>query len=174
VVEPRHAAETARQGGRGQPGATLRYRGGGTGHPDHPKPPSWNATLGRFWSHDYAEAIVEDPDDGEGNVTGYVYSDRDLMTRETSEVSGITEYVYNEHGELTSQTDARGITMERTVDELDRVTFVDYPTDSLDTTYVYDDPLVPFSLGRLTSIVRGGTSVDYEYDRFGRRVWFPY
>jgi YD repeat-containing protein len=106
--------------------------------------------------------------DGEGNVTGYVYSDRDLMTRETSEVSGITEYVYNEHGELTSQTDARGITMDRTVDELDRVTFVDYPTDSLDVTYVYDDPLVPFSLGRLTAIVRDGASVDYEYDRFGR------
>jgi YD repeat-containing protein len=106
--------------------------------------------------------------DGEGNVTGYVYSDRDLMTRETSEVSGVTEYVYNEHGELTSQTDARGITMNRTVDELDRVTFVDYPTDSLDVTHVYDDPLVPFSLGRLTSIVRDGASVDYEYDRFGR------
>jgi YD repeat-containing protein len=106
--------------------------------------------------------------DGEGNVTGYVYSDRDLMTLETSEVSGVTEYVYNEHGELTSQTDARGITMDRTVDELDRVTFVDYPTDSLDTVYVYDDPLVPFSLGRLTSIVRDGASVDYEYDRFGR------
>jgi RHS repeat-associated protein len=106
--------------------------------------------------------------DGEGNVTAYVYSDRDLMTRETSEVSGVTEYVYNEHGELTSQTDARGITMGRTVDELDRVTFVDYPTDSLDTVYVYDDPLVLFSLGRLTSIVRDGASVDYEYDRFGR------
>jgi len=44
------------------PGAHLRYRGGGTGHPDHPMPASWNATLGRFWSHDYAEAIVEDPD----------------------------------------------------------------------------------------------------------------
>jgi hypothetical protein len=41
---------------------------------------------------------------------------------------------------------------ERTVDELDRVTFVDYPTDSLDVTYVYDDPLVPFSLGRLTAM----------------------
>jgi hypothetical protein len=47
----------------GGPGATLRYRGGGAGHPDHPKPASWNATLGRFWSHDYAEAIVEDPDE---------------------------------------------------------------------------------------------------------------
>jgi RHS repeat-associated protein len=106
--------------------------------------------------------------DGEGTVTEYVYSDRDLMTQETSEVSGITDHVYNEHGELTSQTDARAITVVRTVDELDRVTFVDYPTDSLDVTYVYDDPLVPFSQARLTSIVRDGASVDYGYDVFGR------
>jgi RHS repeat-associated protein len=106
--------------------------------------------------------------DGEGTTTSYVYSDRDLMTQETSEVSGTTDYFYNEHGELTSQTDARAITVDRLVDELDRVTFVDYPTGSLDVTYVYDDPLVPFSLGRLTSIVRNGTSVDYEYDGFGR------
>jgi hypothetical protein len=49
---------------------------------------------------------------------------------------------------------APGIATVRTVAELDRVTFVDCPTDSLDTVYVYDDPVVPFSLGRLTSIVR--------------------
>jgi YD repeat-containing protein len=161
--------DAARAPGRAEPGATGVGRGwvvvgfGGAGGGDV-------VTTYDYDVQDHLTEVI----DGEGNVTGYVYSDRDLMTRETSEVSGITEYVYNEHGELTSQTDARGITMERTVDELDRVTFVDYPTDSLDTTYVYDDPLVPFSLGRLTSIVRGGTSVDYEYDRFGRRVWFPY
>jgi RHS repeat-associated protein len=106
--------------------------------------------------------------DGEGTVTSYVYSDRDLMTQETSEVSGTTDSFYNEHGELTSQTDERDITVDRLVDELDRVTFVDYPTASLDVTYVYDDPLVPFSQGRLTSIVRDGASVDYGYDVFGR------
>ena len=72
-------------------------------------------------------------------------SDRDLMTEEVSEVSGTTTFSYNEHGELTTRTDARSITMTRTVDALDRVTFEDYPGGTLDVTYVYDDPLVAFS-----------------------------
>ncbi|MEM1205741.1 MAG: RHS repeat-associated core domain-containing protein [Acidobacteriota bacterium] len=43
-----------------------------------------------------------------------------------------------------------------------------YPDDALDIAYTYDDPLVPFSLGRLTQIARAGSAVDYRYDRFGR------
>ncbi|HEV8579132.1 MAG TPA: hypothetical protein VGX68_08615, partial [Thermoanaerobaculia bacterium] len=110
--------------------------------------------------------------DAKGNVTTYTYSDRDLMTKEISPVfSGVTNYVvsaYNEHGELVSQTDARGISMTRTVDPLDRVTFVDYPGSDLDTNYFYDAVAVPFSKGRLTSITRPGSTVAYQYDRFGR------
>ena len=37
-----------------------------------------------------------------------------------------------------------------------------------DVTYTYDDPMVAFSLGRLTKIERGSQAVDYTYDRFGR------
>ena len=53
-------------------------------------------------------------------------------------------------------------------DVLDRVTRLDYPDDSLDTTYTYDDPAVPFSKGRLTAISRPGSTVAYGFDRFGR------
>ncbi len=108
--------------------------------------------------------------DGEGAVTTYLYSDRDLMTEETSEVSGTTIQRYNEHGELESRTDARGVTMTRTIDELDRVTLEDFPDDSLDVTYVWDDPGVAFSLGRLTGIERDGHAVGYAFDRFGRTL----
>ena len=106
--------------------------------------------------------------DAEANVTTYVYSDRDLMTEQTSPASGTTSYAYNEHGELVQEVDQRGVTVDRTVDELDRVTFADYPDATLDTTYVYDDLAVSFSKGRLTAIERDGASVDYTYDRFGR------
>ena len=106
--------------------------------------------------------------DVEDTVTTYTYSDRDLLTEEISEVSGTTSFVYNEHGELTEETDARLIVTTRVVDALDRVTFVDYPDDTLDITYTYDDPMVPFSSGRLTAIARNGTSIDHGYDRFGR------
>ncbi|MGB6368143.1 MAG: hypothetical protein WBG93_15065, partial [Thermoanaerobaculia bacterium] len=107
--------------------------------------------------------------DAEGNTTTYVYSDRGLMTFQDSPVSGDTTFAYNEHGELISQTDGRGITVNRGTDALDRVTTVTYPTQSeLDTTYTYDDPGAPFSVGRLTKIERGASAVSYAYDRFGR------
>jgi RHS repeat-associated protein len=106
--------------------------------------------------------------DAEGNVTTYSYSDRDLMTAQVSPASGTTTYAYNEHGELTSQIDARSVPLSRTVDVLDRVTAVTFPTPDLDVAYTYDDPGVPFSKGRLTQIVRGTSAIPYQYDRFGR------
>ncbi len=106
--------------------------------------------------------------DPNGTVTSVTFSDRGLKTREVSEVAGTTTYTYNEHGELVSRTDARNVTVARTVDPLDRATFVDYVDNALDTTYVYDDPAVPFSKGRITALIRNGQTVSYAYDRFGR------
>jgi RHS repeat-associated protein len=108
--------------------------------------------------------------DAEGNATHYTYSDRDLMTRQESPVSGVTTYAYDEHGELRTEIDARGIVTTRDVDLLDRVTAERYPDASLDVTYTYDDPAVSFSKGRLTRITRRGEAIDYRYDRFGRTL----
>lgn len=108
--------------------------------------------------------------DAEGNVTSYTTSDRDLMTEEVSEISGTTTLEYNEHGRKVEETDARPVTVERTYDAFDRLTFVDYADNSMDTTYTYDDVGVSFSKGRLTEIDRGATSIDYTYDRFGRML----
>lgn len=108
--------------------------------------------------------------DAEGNPTTYTTSDRDLMTQEVSLVTGTTTNAYNEHGQRVEETDARGVTASRSYDALDRLTFLDYPDDSLDTTYTYDAPSVPFSKGRLTSIDRGETSIAYTHDRFGRML----
>jgi len=106
--------------------------------------------------------------DANGTVSSYVFGDRDLLTRETSEVSGITTYSYNEHGAKVASTDARNVTVSLAVDAADRVTFMDYPDNALDKGYVYDDPAVPFSKGRITAINRSGHNVAYTYDRFGR------
>ena len=108
--------------------------------------------------------------DPEGNVTRYSYSDRDLLTSQASEISGTTEYRYNEHGELISETDARGVTVLRSIDALDRTLFIDYPEDALDTLFTYDDPLIPFSKGRLIATTRNGEILPYRYDRFGRII----
>jgi len=107
--------------------------------------------------------------DAEGNATTYTTSDRDLVTQEVSTVSGTTTYAYNEHGKRVTEADARAVTVSKTYDALDRLTFIDYPNnDDEDTTYTYDSTSVAFSKGRLTSIDRDVTSVSYAYDRFGR------
>ncbi len=120
----------------------------------------------RYDAQDHLVAVT----DAEGNETVSTYSDRDVMTREVSPVSGTTTYAYGEDGELIEETDARGITATRTVDALGRLTFLSYPDPALDTAYTYDDPAVPFSRGRLTAITRGGHTVSYQYDRFGRTL----
>ena len=124
-------------------------------------------TVSTFYSYDVQDHLVS-VTDSEGAVTTYAFSDRDLLTQEVSEVSGTTESLYDEHGELMQRIDARGVTETRTLDALDRLTFVDYADDTLDITLTYDDPGVPFSLGRLTQIERGGIAIDTGYDRFGR------
>ena len=43
------------------PGATLRYAAGGAGGTGFPGTSAWTPTLGRYWSHDYAEQIVSIP-----------------------------------------------------------------------------------------------------------------
>lgn len=53
------------QGATAEPfghGAAVRYRAGGAGGPGWPGTAAWNQVLGRYWSHEYAERIVPDPD----------------------------------------------------------------------------------------------------------------
>ncbi len=113
-------------------------------------------------------------DDAEHNVTSYIYSDRDLLTEQVSPVSGTTAHSYNDHGAQISSTDARNVTVDREVDELDRVTSIDYPApdDALDTSFTYDGLETDFLKGRLAAIDRGnGASlIEYAYDRFGRML----
>jgi RHS repeat-associated protein len=92
------------------------------------------------------------------------------MTGQGSEVSGTSSYTYDEHGELVSETDARGITTDRTIDEADRVTLVDPPGTDLDTTYAYGTNAASFEKCKLISITRDSDVVSYTWDRFGRKL----
>jgi YD repeat-containing protein len=111
--------------------------------------------------------------DAAGRVTdviSYQYSDRDLLTREESPVSGVTAHAYTEHGELRETTDARGVTVTRAVDAADRVTFVDYPGTALDRTYTWGTAPATHTRGRLTAIGNETTAIAYAYDAHGRLV----
>lgn len=130
--------------------------------------PGANEAVTRY-SYDVQDHLTS-VTDAEGNVTAYSYSDRDLLVRQDSPVSGSTASQFDDHGELISETDARGVIMQREVDALDRVRRVDFPDDALDTTYSYDDPTVLYSKGRLTAITRPDSTIAYAYDRFGRLI----
>lgn len=45
------------------PGVRLRYLAGGAGATGTPGSTSWRTALGRHWSHEFAERIIEDPDE---------------------------------------------------------------------------------------------------------------
>jgi RHS repeat-associated protein len=118
------------------------------------------------YNYDVQDHLVEVVD-GNGTVTSYEYSDRDLMTGQTSEVSGSATYAYNEHGEKIGETDGRGIATVRNVDAANRVTWLNLPGTTLDTTYSYGSNPLLFDVGRLTGITRNGSTVSYGYNPFG-------
>ena len=73
---------------------------------------------------------------------------------------GSWAYEYDKFGNLTRQTDARGKVITFAYDGLNRVTEKVYvgetinpPEDPHKVTYTYDDPLVPYSKGKLTRVV---------------------
>jgi RHS repeat-associated protein len=130
--------------------------------------PWTTGTADTLYSYDIEDHLSQ-VTDAEGNVTTYATSDRDLMTQQVSPVSGTTTYLYNEHGQLKSQTDARGVVTARTLDALDRATQATFSDGTPAVIYTYDAPCA-FGAGRLCSIAEGGTSVAYGYDRFGRVI----
>jgi RHS repeat-associated protein len=106
--------------------------------------------------------------DAEGHTTSYTWSDRDLLTEEVSEYSGATTHRYDEAGDRIETLDARSVPRRFVHDALGRTTEVDLPGTSEDTHFLYDLAGVPFARGRLGSVRRGSTAVDYRFDRFGR------
>ena len=127
-----------------------------------------SSTSYRYDSQDHLRLVI----DANSNMTTYETGDRDLMTEESSPVfsgaANFTTYSYDEHGNLALKTDPRGVTVVQQHDPADRMTLMNPPGADLDTTYLYDSPSVDFSKGRLTSISRPGSTISYEYDRFGR------
>lgn len=131
----------------------------------------WEGTGSAVTKYDYdVQDHLVAVTDANQNPTTSTYSDRDLMTSESSIVTAVATYAYNAHGELVEETDARPVTMTRTMDAADRVTRISYPDPMLETTYSYGTTPTSFDVGRLISIDRPEVKVDYAYDRFGRLI----
>jgi len=108
--------------------------------------------------------FVTDP---EGRVTEYQYNNLGQLQFLISPDTGTTEYTYDEAGNRKTQTDARDITVTFDYDSLNRITSKTYPgtNNPLNVTYTYDERTN--GLGKLTGMVDGQGSTEYDYDAFG-------
>lgn len=109
--------------------------------------------------------------------TTYVFNGLgDLKTLQSPD-TGTASYTYDAAGNRQSQTDARGVQTQYVYDALNRVTAVNYPSDSsLNITYVYDHAQPEcgvgetFLVGRLAKLSDASGSTTYCYNRFGQLV----
>ena len=79
------------------------------------------------------------------------------------------KYEYDNNGNLISTTDSRDITTTGTYDNLNRLTARNHSDTTPDVAFTFDNPEIPNSKGRLTSIVSGVSANYYTaFDELGR------
>lgn len=109
---------------------------------------------------------VTDPN---GNTTSY---GMDVLGNERyvdSPDTGSTDYDHDEAGNVTRMLDMKDQEFISTYDALNRLIHVDAPGTVDDVTFQYDGAC-SFSKGRLCSVSRGSTQVDFHYAQRGQ-VW---
>jgi len=100
-----------------------------------------------------------------GAITDYVFDDLGNELGETSADRGTLTMQYDAAGNLVQRTDARGISASLRYDALNRVTKIDYPGDTDDVTYVYDN--CDYGIGRLCEVSDASGSTTYAYNGLG-------
>jgi RHS repeat-associated protein len=104
------------------------------------------------------------------NVTTMVYDPLSRKIEMTDPDMGFWEYEYDKNNNLTSQTDAKNVTityLPEGYDELNRPKVKHYPVGEI--VYTYDEGF-PFtnSLGRLTTVTDESGTTKLYYDKLGR------
>ena len=135
-------------------------------------------------------AVVEDPG-GLNYTTTYAYDifDDILTVQQGSETrtftydslgrkigatnpeSGTDSYIYDNNGNLTRHTDARGAGTASYYyyDALNRLTSKQYKDGTPPVTITYDSTTVPYGIGRLASVSNNASTTNYiAYDPLGR------
>jgi RHS repeat-associated protein len=79
--------------------------------------------------------------------------------------TGTTTYAYDPAGNLIAKTDAKGVTTSYVYDALNRLTKIDFPTDT-DTIYAYDTCVN--GKGRLCSMTDASGTTTYKYKPKGQ------
>ena len=103
--------------------------------------------------------------DPEHLTTSYTPNALGDLDDQTSPDTGVTDFSYDNAGNRTGQLDARGISVTYSYDALNRLTAIDYPDNSLDVTYSYDQGVN--AIGRLSGMLDASGSTAYTYDERG-------
>ena len=114
-----------------------------------------------------------------GQARKFVYDSLRRLTSAMNPETGTVTYAYDNNGNLLTKTDARkvitcfgslsGTTCTSGYDALNRVTQKSYSDGTKAVNYTYDDPGVPYSIGRLTKVDNYWTIINYTaYDALGR------
>ncbi len=100
-------------------------------------------------------------------VTSYDVNDFGEVIQEVSVDSGTTTYTFDSSGNVTSKTDANGITEIRSYDALNRLTGLSYPDTSNNVTFSYDSTEVQNGIGKRTGISDPAGTTVFSYDKRG-------
>ncbi|WP_441006932.1 RHS repeat-associated core domain-containing protein [Leptospira santarosai] len=84
--------------------------------------------------------------------------------------SGTISFAYDTVGRIASQTDARGRTIQFTYDTLGRALTQTTNGSETPVQFTYDEPSVPFSRGRLTSVTDGSGITKSFYNQRGEII----
>lgn len=116
---------------------------------------------------------TEDPRSNDTTYTNNAFGD---VTQIVSPDTGTSSFTYDKAGNMTSKTDARSVVTNYTYDALNRLTDVEYPSDSsLDVELTYDDNpdtagACGTSVGRLCRVVDASGTTDYKYNDLGQLI----
>lgn len=96
------------------------------------------------------------------------YDDFGRNIRTISPDSGTTTRLFDPAGNMTQETDARGIASNRTYDAINRISSVSYPNSAYNISYTYDSLSTPYGKGHLTQMTdQSGTTNYTAYERRG-------
>ena len=108
--------------------------------------------------------------DPRNNETSYSYNAFGDVTQEVSPDRGTISYTHDKAGNVTQMTDARSVVTNYTYDAINRLTDIEYPSDSsLDVELTYDSASgCGTSKGRLCSVSDAAGTTTYIYDDLSR------
>lgn len=107
--------------------------------------------------------------DTNGNETTIAYDSLGHKKSMSDADLGDWRYTYDKNGNPKTQTDALSQTITFGYDELNRLISKTYSANDPTVEYGYDDPTVPYSVGRLTSVSNLVARTDYRvFDPMGR------